>query len=49
MDPNGKGIMINDKEKESVINEPKDDKPTDLGSGHKEKTGRRRKLGASRR
>jgi hypothetical protein len=29
MDPNGKGIVINDKEKESFVNEPKDDKPTD--------------------
>jgi hypothetical protein len=29
MDPKGKGIVINDKEKESFINEPKDDKPTD--------------------
>ena len=28
MDPKGKGIVINDKEKESFINEPKDDKPT---------------------
>jgi hypothetical protein len=30
MDPKGKGIVINDKEKESFVNEPKDDKPTDL-------------------
>ena len=29
MDPKGKGMVINDKEKESFINEPKDDKPTD--------------------
>jgi hypothetical protein len=28
MDPKGKGIVINDKEKESFVNEPKDDKPT---------------------
>ena len=33
MDPKGKGIVINDKEKESFVNEPKDDKPTDSGSG----------------
>jgi hypothetical protein len=26
MDPKGKGIVINDKEKESFVNEPKDDK-----------------------
>jgi hypothetical protein len=35
MDPKGKRIVINDKEKESFVNEPKDDKPTDSGSGHK--------------
>ncbi len=28
-------MVINDKEKESFVNEPKDDKPTDSGSGHK--------------
>jgi hypothetical protein len=28
MDPKGKGIVINDKEKESFVNEPKDDKHT---------------------
>jgi hypothetical protein len=28
MDPKGKGMMVNDKEKESFLNEPKDDKPT---------------------
>jgi hypothetical protein len=37
MDPKGKGIVINDKEKESFVNEPKDDKPTDLGSSQKKK------------
>jgi hypothetical protein len=35
MDPKGKGIVINDKEKESFVNEPKDDKSTNSGSGHK--------------
>jgi hypothetical protein len=35
MDSKGKGIVINDKEKESFVNESKDDKPTDSGSGHK--------------
>jgi hypothetical protein len=49
MDPKGKGMVVNDKEKESFINEPKDDKPTDSGSGHKRKDGRRRKQSASRR
>jgi hypothetical protein len=37
MDPNGKGIVVNDKEKESLFNEPRDDKPTDLGSSHKKR------------
>jgi hypothetical protein len=49
MDPKGKGMVVNDKEKESFVNDPKDDKPTDSGSATKEKTGRRRKRGASRR
>jgi hypothetical protein len=35
MDPKGKGGVVNDKEKESFLNEPKDDKPTDSGSSHK--------------
>ena len=43
MDPKGKGIVINDKEKESVVNEPKDDKPTDSGSGHRRKEGKKKK------
>ena len=43
MDPKGKGIVINDKEKESFINEPKDDKPTDSGSGHKRRDGKKKK------
>ena len=43
MDPKGKGIVINDKEKESFINEPKDDKPTDSGSSHKKKEGKKKR------
>jgi hypothetical protein len=43
MDPKGKGIVINDKEKKSFVNEPKDDKPTDSGSGHKRKDGKKKK------
>src|SRR5688500_3628372 len=43
MDPKGKGIVINDKEKESFVNEPKDDKPTDSGSGHRRKEGKKKK------
>ena len=38
MDPKGKGIVINDKEKETLnINEPKGDKPTNSGSNNKKK------------
>jgi hypothetical protein len=47
MDPKGKGMVVNDKEKESIFNEPRDDKPTDSGLSHKKKDGKRR--GASRR
>jgi hypothetical protein len=43
MDPKGKGIVINDKEKESFINEPKDDKPTDSGSSQKKKDGKKKR------
>jgi hypothetical protein len=40
MDPKGKGIVINDKEKETInIDEPKGDKPTDSGSNNKRKDG----------
>ena len=42
MDPKGKGMVINDKE-ESFVNEPKDDKPTDSGSGHKRRDGKKKK------
>jgi hypothetical protein len=37
MDPKGKGMVVNDKEKESFLNEPRDDKPTDSGSSHKKR------------
>jgi hypothetical protein len=37
MDPKEKGMVVNDKEKESVFNEPRDDKPTDSGSSHKKR------------
>jgi hypothetical protein len=37
MDPKGKEMMVNDKEKESIFNEPRDDKPTGSGSSHKKK------------
>ena len=39
MDPKGKGIVINDKEKESFVNEQRDDKSNNSGSGHKRKDG----------
>jgi hypothetical protein len=43
MDPKGKGMVINDKEKETLnIDEPKDDKPTDSGSNNKKMMGRRK-------
>jgi hypothetical protein len=29
MDPKGKGMVVNDKENESFLNKPRDDKPTD--------------------
>jgi hypothetical protein len=37
MDPKGKGMVVNDKEKESIFNEPRDDKPSNSGSSHKKK------------
>jgi hypothetical protein len=43
MDPKGKGMVINDKEKESLFNKPKDDKPTDSGSSHKKKDGKKKR------
>src|SRR6187455_1682876 len=42
MDPKGKGIVINDKEKESFVNEPRDDKSNDSGSGHKRRDGKKK-------
>jgi hypothetical protein len=37
MDPKGKGMVVNDKEKESIFNEPRDDKANDSGSSQKKK------------
>ena len=42
MDPKGKGMVV-DNEKESIFNEPKNDKSTDLGSSHKHKDGKKKK------
>jgi hypothetical protein len=43
MDPKGKGMVVNGKEKESFLNEPRDDKPTDFGSSHKKKDGKKKR------
>jgi hypothetical protein len=43
MDPKGKGMVVNDKEKEFVFNEPRDDKPTDSGSSHKKRDGKKKR------
>jgi hypothetical protein len=43
MDPKGKGMVVNDKDKESLFNEPRDDKPTDSGSSHKKKDGKKKR------
>jgi hypothetical protein len=43
MDPKGKGMVVNDKEKESVFNEPRDDKPTDSDSSRKKRDGKKKR------
>jgi hypothetical protein len=44
MDPKGKGIVIDEKEKETVNdNEPKGEKPTDSGSNNKKKDGKKKR------
>jgi hypothetical protein len=43
MDPKGKGMVVNDKEKESFLNESRDGKPTDFGSSHKKKDGKKKR------
>jgi hypothetical protein len=35
-------MVVNDKEKESVLNEPRDDKPTDSGSSQKKREGKKK-------
>jgi hypothetical protein len=44
MDPKGKGMVANDKEKESLFNEPRDNKPTDSGSSHKKRDEKKRRI-----
>jgi hypothetical protein len=36
-------MVVNDKEKESFLNELRDDKPTDSGSSHKKKDGKKKR------
>jgi hypothetical protein len=44
MDPKGKGMVINNKEKETLyIDEPKGDKPTYSGLSHKKKDGKKKR------
>jgi hypothetical protein len=53
MDPKGKGMVVNDNEKESIFNEPRDDKVNDSGSSQKKKekaeSGKRRRPTKRRR
>jgi hypothetical protein len=42
MNPKGKGMVVNDKE--SIFNEPRDDKPTDSGSSHKKDGKKKRRI-----
>jgi hypothetical protein len=42
MDPKGKGMVINDKDKETLyVDEPKGDMPIDSGSSHKKRDGKK--------
>jgi hypothetical protein len=43
MDPKGKGMVINDKGKESLLNEPREDKPTDSSSSHRKRDGKKKR------
>jgi hypothetical protein len=45
MDPEGKGMMINDKEEKETlyVDEPKGDKPTDFGLNNKRKDGKKKR------
>jgi hypothetical protein len=43
MDPKVKGMVVNDKENESFLNEPRDNKPTDSSSSHKKKDGKKKR------
>jgi hypothetical protein len=41
--PKGKGMVVKDKTKESIVNEPRDDKPSDSGSSHKKRDGKKKR------
>jgi hypothetical protein len=43
MDPKGKGMVVNDKEKETIFNEQRDDKATDSGLSQKKKEGKKKR------
>jgi hypothetical protein len=43
MDPKGKGMVVNDNEKESIFNEPREDKANDSGSSQKKKDGKKKR------
>jgi hypothetical protein len=43
MDPKGKGMVVNDNEKESIFNETRDDKANDSGSSQKKKDGKKKR------
>jgi hypothetical protein len=44
MDPKGKGMVINDKEKETLyVDELKGDKPTNSGLSHKKRDGKKKR------
>jgi hypothetical protein len=43
MDPKGKGMVVNDKEKESIFNEPRDNKANDSSSSQKKKDGKKKR------
>jgi hypothetical protein len=43
MDPKGKGMVVNDNEKESIFNEPRDDEVNDSGSSQKKKDGKKKR------
>jgi hypothetical protein len=44
MNPKGKGMVINNKEKETLyVDEPKGYKPTDSGSNNKKKDGKKKR------